>query len=41
MKFIEYLFFNYYHFQVKVGNKDIAPFSSVLILCYRSCLKFL
>lgn len=33
MKIIEYLFFKYYHFQVKVGNDNIAPFSANLIIC--------
>ena len=28
MKFLNYLFFKYYHFQVKVGNEDIAPYSA-------------
>lgn len=32
MRFLEYLFFKFYSFQVKVGNEDIAPFSSVLII---------
>lgn len=33
MRFLEYLFFKFYKFQVKVGNEDIASFSSVLIIC--------
>lgn len=32
MRFLEYLFFKFYSFQVKVGNEDIAPFSSILII---------
>ena len=34
MKFLDYLFFKYYHFQTKVGNSDIAPMMSVLFLCF-------
>lgn len=33
MRFLEYLFFKYYNFQVRVGNEDIAPFSAILIMC--------
>lgn len=33
MKFLNYLFFKYYHFQVKVGNEDIAPYSALLCMC--------
>ncbi len=32
MRFLEYLFFKYYYFQVKVGNGDVAPFSTVLFM---------
>lgn len=32
MKYIEYLYFKYYRFQEKVGNEDIAPFTSMLII---------
>lgn len=31
-RLLEYLFFKFYSFQVKVGNEDIAPFSSILII---------
>ena len=33
MRLLEYLFFKYYHFQVKVGNEDIAPYTALLCLC--------
>lgn len=34
MRFLEYLFFKYYYFQVKVGNEDIAPISSILFISF-------
>lgn len=34
MRFLEYLFFKYYYFQVAVGNEDIAPFSSICFICF-------
>lgn len=34
MKYIEYLYFKYYLFQEKVGNEDIAPFTSMLIIAF-------
>lgn len=40
MKFIEYLYFKYYTFQVKVGNKDVAPFSSMLIIAFTFMLYY-
>lgn len=32
MRFLEYLFFKYYNWQVKVGNADIASFSSICFM---------
>ena len=32
MRFLEYLFFKYYYFQVRVGNGDSALFSAVVFL---------
>lgn len=32
MRFLEYLFFKYYYFQVRVGNEDIAPFSAIVFI---------
>ncbi len=40
MKYIEYLYFKYYSFQVKMGNKDIAPFSSMLIIAFSFILYY-
>ncbi len=34
MRFLDYLFFKYYHFQTRVGNGDMAPFMSVLFICF-------
>jgi succinate dehydrogenase hydrophobic anchor subunit len=31
-KFLEFLYYRYYKFQVRVGNSDIAPFSAMLII---------
>ena len=32
MRWLEFLYYKYYKFQVKVGNSDIAPFSAMLII---------
>jgi hypothetical protein len=32
MKILELLYYRYYKFQVKVGNRDVAPFSALLII---------
>ena len=34
MKFLEYLYCKYYRFQVRVGNADIAPFSSMMLIVF-------
>ena len=34
MRIIEYLFFKYYNFQVKVGNEDIAPITAILFISF-------
>lgn len=34
MKYIEYLYYRYYKFQVRMGNRNIAPFSSMLIISF-------
>lgn len=34
MKFLEYLYCKYYNFQVRMGNADVAPFSSMLIIAF-------
>lgn len=40
MKFLEYLYYKYYSFQVKVGNGDVASFSSMLIIAFTIVLYF-
>lgn len=40
MKYIEYLYFKYYRFQVRMGNKDVAPFSSMLIIVFSFMLYY-
>lgn len=40
MKFLEYLYFKYYSFQVRVGNRDVAPFSSMLIIAFTFMLYY-
>ncbi len=40
MKYIEYLYFKYYSFQEKMGNKDVAPFSSMLIIAFSFMLYY-
>lgn len=40
MKFLEYLYSRYYNFQVKMGNGDIAPFSSMLIISFTFMLYY-
>ena len=32
MRFLEYLFFKYYYFQVKVGNAIIAEYTSIIFI---------
>jgi len=34
MKQIKLLFYNYYRFQIYVGNRDIAPFMSILLIVF-------
>ena len=34
MKFLEYLFFKYYNWQVKVGNGDMPAFMAVLSMFF-------
>lgn len=40
MKFLEYLYSQYYNFQVKMGNGDVAPFSSMLIISFTFMLYY-
>ena len=41
MRFLEYLFFKYYNWQVKVGNGDMPTFMAVLFIAFCSFLYFL
>ncbi|MDB4582938.1 hypothetical protein N9164_07295 [Draconibacterium sp.] len=41
MKFLEYLYVKYYSFQVRVGNSDVAPFSSMLVIAFTFMLYYL
>lgn len=34
MKTLEYLYCKYYAFQVRIGHRDIAPFSAALIIAF-------
>lgn len=40
MKFFEYLYCKYYSFQVRVGNQDVASFSSMLIIVFTLMLYY-
>lgn len=40
MRFLEYLYCKYYSFQVRLGNRDIAPFSSMLIIAFTFILYY-
>jgi len=40
MRFLEYLYYKYYHFQVRVGHGDIASFSAMLIISFTVMLYY-
>jgi hypothetical protein len=40
MNLLKTLYCKYYNFQVKFGNKDIAPFSSMLIIAFTIMLYY-
>jgi hypothetical protein len=40
MKHLEYLYYRYYNFQVRVGNRDVAPFSAMLIIAFTIMLYY-
>lgn len=40
MKFLELLYSSYYNFQVRMGNRDIAPFTSMLIIAFTIMLYY-
>lgn len=40
MNFLEYLYCKYYYFQVRVGNADIAPFTSMIMIIFAIMLYY-
>lgn len=40
MKYLELLYYRYYRFQVKIGNADVAPFSTILIIAFITMLYY-
>lgn len=40
MKFLELLYSSYYKFQIRVGNRDVAPFTSMLIMAFTLMLYY-
>lgn len=40
MKYLKFLYYKYYNFQVKMGNRDVAPFSAMLIIAFTIMLYY-
>lgn len=40
MNYLNILYYRYYQFQVRMGNTDIAPFSSILIIAFIAMLYY-
>ncbi|HMT78656.1 MAG TPA: hypothetical protein PKA44_13140 [Saprospiraceae bacterium] len=40
MKYLEFLYYKYYNSQVKLGNRDVAPFSAMLIIVFTIMLYY-
>lgn len=40
MKYIDFLYYRYYNFQVRLGNRDVAPFSAMLIIAFTIMLYY-
>lgn len=40
MKYLEFLYYRYYNSQVRLGNRDVAPFSAMLIIAFTIMLYF-
>jgi hypothetical protein len=40
MRYIEFLYYRYYNSQVKMGNRDVAPFSAMLIIAFTIMLYY-
>jgi hypothetical protein len=40
MKYLEFLYYKYYNSQVRLGNRDVAPFSAMLIIAFTIMLYY-
>lgn len=40
MKHLELLYYRYYNYQVRLGNRDVAPFSAMLIIAFTIMLYY-
>lgn len=40
MKYLDFLYYKYYNFQVRLGNRDIAPFGAMLIIVFTIMLYY-
>lgn len=40
MKYLKFIYCRYYEFQVRMGNADVAPFSSILIIAFIAMLYY-
>lgn len=40
MKYLEFLYYRYYNSQVRLGNRDVAPFSAMLIIAFTIMLYY-
>lgn len=40
MRYLEFLYYRYYKAQVRMGNRDVAPFSAMLIIAFTIMLYY-
>lgn len=40
MRYLEFLYYRYYNSQVRIGNRDVAPFSAMLIIAFTIMLYY-
>lgn len=40
MRYIEFLYYRYYNFQLRLGNRDVAPLSAMLIIVFAIMLYY-
>ena len=40
MKYLELLYYRYYQFQVRMGNADVAPFITILLIAFTTMLYY-